>query len=485
MIDGESAVPEPVVLDWPAADCEAAFLGLRSWPHRLWLDSARADTRLGRYSFVAADPIATFTAEVGDASAIERLRQALASVASQPMPGLPPFQGGWAGLLSYDLGRVLEPHPPPRFDEFRLPAVQLGLYDTVVAVDHHTGRGWIIAQGWPHAGARRRDQAARRAQAVLQQISQPPPEPKPGGAGQGARLPIQKLAPQHDVGRLPGLTSTFSAEGYRTMVERAIEYVHAGDVFQVNLAQRLLAPRTSDAETLYRRLRQCNPAPFAGFFDWGAGQILSASPERFLQLADRWVETRPIKGTRTRTGWPEADLFRADELRTNPKDRAENVMIVDLLRNDLARVCTAESVRVESLCQLETYAYVQHLVSEVRGQLAPGHDVTDLLAATFPGGSITGAPKPRALAIISELEPTARGAYCGALGYITPDGRMDTNILIRTMTLKDGWIQIPVGGGIVAESRSGDEYQETWHKAEGMLRALAPEAPRDGKACEP
>jgi para-aminobenzoate synthetase component 1 len=220
------------------------------------------------------------------------------------------------------------------------------------------------------------------------------------------------------------------------------------------------------------RLRRRNPATFAGYFDVGDFQIVSASPERFLRVRDGQVEARPIKGTRQRTDMPEADLFAGDDLQHSEKDQAENVMIVDLLRNDISRVCRPESVTVTQLCQLETYRYVQHLVSAVRGRLAPGRGPLDLVRAAFPGGSITGAPKVRAMEIIAELEPTARGPYCGSLGYLGFDGSLDLSILIRTITAGRGWWQLPVGGGIVAQSVPEREYEETWHKAAGLIRAL-------------
>ena len=270
----------------------------------------------------------------------------------------------------------------------------------------------------------------------------------------------------------PRLTSNFSAIQYIDTVARAIEYIRAGDIFQVNLSQRLLCPAADDSVSLYLRLRERNPAPLAGYFDLGEFQIVSASPERFLSVADRQVEARPIKGTRRRTAHPEADLYAGDDLRQSEKDNAENVMIVDLLRNDLSRVCRPESVVVSELCRLEVYEFVQHLVSVVQGELADGIGPLDLLRAAFPGGSITGAPKIRAMQIIAELEPTARGAYCGCLGYLGFDGSMDTNILIRTITAGRGWWQMPVGGGIVAQSDPQREYEETWHKAEGLLRAI-------------
>jgi para-aminobenzoate synthetase component 1 len=219
-------------------------------------------------------------------------------------------------------------------------------------------------------------------------------------------------------------------------------------------------------------LRRCNPAPFAGYFDLGEFQIVSASPERFLKVTAGAVETRPIKGTRPRFADPAADRRAADELCRSEKDRAENVMIVDLLRNDLGRVCRPRSVRVNQLCRLESYEHVHHLVSSVRGRLREECGPIDLVRAAFPGGSITGAPKVRAMEIIAEMEPVARGAYCGSLGYLGFDGSMDLSILIRTITAGRGWWQAPVGGGIVAESVPEREYEETWHKAEGLVRAM-------------
>ncbi len=285
-------------------------------------------------------------------------------------------------------------------------------------------------------------------------------------------MPVSQLAKSWPAPGLAGLLSNFSRDDYLRAVARAIEYIYAGDVFQVNLSQRLLYPATGDPLELYLRLRERNPAPFAGYFAHDDWVVASASPERFVCVNDGEVETRPIKGTRSRRSGPEADLFTRDELRESEKDQAENVMIVDLLRNDLSRVCAPGSVRVPELCRVETYETVQHLVSEVRGRLAGGKSAWDLLRAVFPGGSITGAPKVRSMEIIAELEPTARGPYCGSLFYVGYNGEADSSILIRTFTIRNGWIQCPVGGGIVAQSDPAAEYEETLVKAEGMLRAL-------------
>jgi len=455
----------------PAPEPEAAFLRLSRQRHCLFLDSALPHPSLGRYSFLAADPFDFVSVPSPDAGAWAALERWQEVFRSQPVRGLPPFQGGAAGLFSYDLHRSLERIPPPRYDEFGVPVVAVGWYDVVLAFDHSAHRAWLVSQGFPELAAGRRAARARdRLEQFAAWLAAPPAAACPA-AGRDA-VPRELLAPQYPVPGHDRLTSNFSADGYRAAVQRAIDYVYAGDVFQVNLAQRLLHPATDDSVTLYQRLRRCNPAPFAGYFDLGEFQIISASPERFLRVQDGQVESRPIKGTRPRTKQPEADLFRGDELRQSEKDRAENVMIVDLLRNDLSRVCRPESVRVTQLCELEVYEFVQHLVSAISGQLLDGRSPLDLLRAAFPGGSITGAPKVRAMEIIAELEPTARGPYCGSLGYLGFDGALDLSILIRTITAGRGWWQAPVGGGIVAQSVPQRELEETWHKAAGLLDAL-------------
>lgn len=457
----------------PVPDTESLFRRLWSRPHCVFLDSARRENELGRYSFLAADPFDFLEARADERGTLERLAERIARFVSPTVPGLPPFQGGAAGLFSYDLGRQLERLPTPEFDEFEVPCLAVGLYDVVIACDHAENRAWIISQGWPETDPARRAQRAReRAAEMRAWLTTGDDQPARVVTSAIRTLSVGELAPQYSVGGMPGLTSNFSRTGYLDAVARASEYIRAGDIFQVNLAQRLLYPAADHVAELYLRLRRRNPATFAAYFDLGDVQIASASPERFLRVAEHRVEARPIKGTRRRSSSPEADLFTADELRASDKDRAENVMIVDLLRNDLSRVCRPESVRVTELCRLELYEFVQHLVSVVEGELQPNRTALDLLRAAFPGGSITGAPKVRAMEIIAELERVARGPYCGALGYLGFDGAFDANILIRTVTAARGWWQLPVGGGIVAQSVPEREYVETWDKAEGMLRAL-------------
>lgn len=486
----------PLVEELPASlEAWEAALHLAHWDRLLFLDSAALDSPLGRYSFVAADPFAGFVCErFGGSDPFSQLNEYLARYPTESLPGLPPFQGGAAGLFGYDLCHHVERLPRPRHDEFNVPELVVGLYDWVLAFDHQEERTWIISTGFPETSpARRRDRAARRLREVRAAIT---------GGGTPRRSPVEspvrlsrsQLCPQFPLPGHPGVTSNFSPGDYRHAVARAVEYIHAGDCFQVNLSQRLLAPSTEHSLELYGRLRQHNAAPFAGYFDLGTFAVASASPERFLRvvpsplplspnMGERGrgegaeVTTRPIKGTRPRGTTPAEDDLLRQQLLDSPKDRAENVMIVDLLRNDLGRVCTYGSVRVEALCRLESYRHVHHLVSEVRGRLRPGVGPGNLLRATFPGGSVTGAPKVRAMEIIAELEPASRGPYCGCLGYIGFDGSMDLNLLIRTFTVGRGWVQFPVGGGIVADSTPEGEYEETLHKAEGLLRALPADLP--------
>jgi para-aminobenzoate synthetase component 1 len=448
-----------------------AFQRFSHLPHVVFFDSAAFDARLGRYSFVAADPFQwiEIPADGSDGlGALDQLCRRFHGMTAS-IPQLPPFQGGLAGLLSYDLNRSLERIALPRYQDFAIPAMAVGAYDVVLAFDHVADRAWLISQGFPETDSQARLERAKSRRDEFKHHLEC--TATPAAKLEASRLEIADIAPQFET-TVAGVTSTFSADAYRQAVRRAVEYIYAGDIFQVNLSQRLLHSASACSLDLYLRLRERNPAPYAGYLDLGDWQICSASPECFLTVRDGEVETRPIKGTRGRSHLPEADLFTGDDLSASEKDRAENVMIVDLMRNDLSRVCTADSVHVAQLCRLETYAFVKHLVSVVRGTLTPDRTPIDLLRASFPGGSITGAPKVHAMEIIAELEPTARGAYCGSLAYLGFDGQMDASILIRTITAGRGWWQLPVGGGIVAQSDPEDEYRETWHKARGLLKAI-------------
>ena len=452
----------------PAPDPVGVFRRLAQQPHCVFFDSALEYGELGRYSFVACDPFDWIAAPADGSDALGQLSAAMAPYQSETVEGLPPFQGGAAGLLGYELGRSLERLPKPRYDEFQSPAFAVGLYDVVIAYDHHLQRCWIISQGFPETTPRKRAQRANdRLAQIAALVESPLRESQP--FERGDVLPVDRLAPQHTIPNRPELSSDFSRADYLKAVTRAVEYIHAGDVFQVNLSQRLLTPLDESPVEIYLRLRRRNAAPFAGYLDLGSSRICSASPERFVSVRGRQVETRPIKGTRRRTDDAARDREQAEQLLAHPKDRSENVMIVDLLRNDLSRVCEPRSVRVPKLCGLESYRHVHHLVSVVEGQLSNEAEPIDLLRAAFPGGSITGAPKVRAMEIIAELEPTARGPYCGSLAYLGFNGTMDSSILIRTLVAARGWLQASVGGGIVADSDPESEYEETWHKAAGLF----------------
>ena len=446
----------------------AALDALRGLPWPMLLDSARADPRLGRWSYVAADPFLTLTSKDGRLMLGERsftgdpfavLQRALAHHPLDHDPGLPmPFQTGAMGWFGYDLAHHLERLPHPALDDLALPDLAVGFYDTLLAFDVLERRAWLLSSGWPEASPEA-SMHRRRARADALQLRL--------GAGREPAPPPERRGETR-------ISANFTRPAYEAAVQRVIDYILAGDIFQANLSQRFLAelPPGLDGWALYRRLRAGNPAPFAAYLATGAVEIVSASPERFLKLEGRQVETRPIKGTRPRGAVPEADRRLGEELLASEKDRAENVMIVDLLRNDLSRVCRDHTVLTPEICVLESFATVHHLVSTVTGELRPGLDAVDLLRATFPGGSITGAPKIRAMEIIAELEPTRRGPYCGAIGWLGGDGWMDTSITIRTYALKDGKVAFQAGGGIVADSDPAAEYEETLDKARALIAAL-------------
>ncbi len=453
---------------WSPAD---ALRQVARLPHALLLESSLRMTNLGRYSFLMADPVQWFEVPVAAVNQQSDLFKPLEDVArafqQQTVEGLPPFQGGIAGLISYDANRAFENIPSPTYNEFRTPAIAFGVYDVVLAFDHVANRSFLLSNGFPETDTENRKKLAiERLEFFWELLHNEPVE-----HDDVEFLQQPEICPQHTIERLVDVSSNFSEPQYLEAVQKAIEYIHAGDVFQVNIAQRLLRRQQFSSLQLYQNLRQRNAAPFSAYFDLDRTQIVSASPERFVSVLDGFVETRPIKGTRRRTRYPEVDLNTSIQLQTSEKDRAENIMIVDLMRNDLSRVCTDHSIQVRDLCKVEAYESVLHLVSSITGELQPNKTVFDLLRASFPGGSITGAPKVRAMEIIAELEPVARGAYCGSLGYIGFNGNADFNILIRTITVANGWWQIPVGGGIVADSNPTSEYDETWTKAASLLRA--------------
>ena len=480
----------------PPPDPLACSARVARLPYRILLDSAAAGTPVGRYSFLAADPAVLIrstgrhtervTLPGGErvrlaADALSAAREVLAPHTTLPIPGLPPFQAGAAGYIGYDWGSVFERLPAPRYDDLASPDVMLGVYDWVVAWDHAAGRAWIVSTGLPETGAAGRRRAAARLAFVRRQIAGPVPNdpawalppriaPRCQPAARAPSFPVVGV----ELGEAIGLRSSFTHAAYLDAVSRVRDYIVAGDIFQANISQRLEAPLTEPPWTLYCRLRALNPAPFAAYLDFDGVTIASASPERFVRLDDaRRVETRPIKGTRPRGIGPEHDAALGRALTESAKDRAENLMIVDLLRNDLSRVCVPGTVRVPELFTLERFATVHHLVSTVVGELAADADAVDLLASTFPGGSITGAPKIRAMEIIAEIEPSRRGVYCGAIGYLSTTGALDTSIVIRTYLALGGRVYFSVGGGIVADSDPEEEYRETLDKARALIAALA------------
>ncbi len=433
------------------------------------LDSARPDPRLGRHAFVACDPFQVLAA-TGRAVAVGERRFAanpwdvLAAEVGRfrldPHPGLPPFQGGAAGLFGYDLGRHLERLTEPGPDPLGFPEMLVGFFDTVVGFDRHRRLSWISSTGDPERGGRAREaRMSGRADALEAALEETPAAARPTFVP----VPAEAWNPDCERGT------------YEDKVARVIEYIRAGDVYQANLSRRYAATTAADFDplALYGALRTLNPAPFAAYLSVGGNVLLSASPERFLKLDQNRVETRPIKGTRPRCDDPDADARLARELLDSEKDRAENLMIVDLLRNDISRVCLAGTVKVPELFVLESYATVHHLVSTVVGRIEPGAGPVDLLKACFPGGSITGAPKIRAMEIIAELEPQRRGPFFGSVGYIGFDGAMDTNLTIRTLVWRENLLALQVGGGIVADSNPAAEYEETLTKAKALFAAAA------------
>jgi para-aminobenzoate synthetase component 1 len=426
----------------------------RAWP--VFLDSGRPASTLGRYDILTADPRVTLVSR-GDQTEIRDARGvrtspadplALLDAALGPrrprIPGLP-FWGGAIGYFAYDLARRLERLPSVAEDAEGIPDMAVGIYDWALVVDHARSRSRLVAQDSACL-----DEAFGRLIRALSGA-----DPAPGV--------FRVLAPAR---------SNLSRAQYLSALDLIRHYLHEGDCYQVNFAQRFAAPAQGDAWQAYKGLRRLNPAPFGAYLATPDCRILCSSPERFLCVRGDRVETKPIKGTRARGLHPAEDLKLAESLRHSAKDRAENLMIVDLLRNDLGKVCAIGSVHVPTLFEVESYTRVHHLVSTVRGRLAEGRNAVDLLRACFPGGSVTGAPKLRAMEIIEELEPHRRGVYCGAIGYLGYDGAMDTNIVIRTLVHSAGVIRLWAGGGIVADSDPEAEYRETYDKAAPLLELL-------------
>ncbi len=423
----------------------------------VFLDSGSPYSNQGRYDIFAAEPVCTLVTH-GDITEITRNGAAIKSTENPfdlvkqqlgQFPGFKlddniPFNGGAIGYFSYDLARRLEDLPSIAQDAEHIPEMAVGIYEWAVIVDHHQQKSYLVGhcdqQHW---------------QDLIQQFS---------------RLPVNQ---DHPVFKVVGeIKSNMEKDAYVHAFNRIKHYLREGDCYQVNLAQRFVASCEGDPWTAYQTLRKLNAAPFSCYLNLPEVQILSSSPERFLKLTDGVVETKPIKGTRPRKPDYAEDQQQIKNLKASNKDRAENLMIVDLLRNDISKTCKSGSVKVPMLFDVESYATVHHLVSTVTGILADNQHALDLLKSCFPGGSITGAPKIRAMEIIEELEPNRRGVYCGAIGYIGFNGNMDTNIAIRTLVHSENTIRFWAGGGIVNDSVAEEEYQESFDKAAAMLDLL-------------
>ena len=435
-----------------STDVRSYFQAIRHLPWACWLDSGLEHGDQHRFDVLVADPFKTLVFRDGEAWVSDRqgnvqrsdrlplvLLRELLGRKTTPAEGVP-FSGGAVGYFSYDFGVRQELGEP--VENGTMPEIALGLYDWAIVVDHLQQGAWLVAQG-------RDPETGNSWVPLLQQIESSLAEP----------------LPEYNAGIEAQPVSNLTREAYATAFRRIQHYLREGDCYQVNFAQAFRVPFKGDPWRLYQTMRAQNPAPYGAYLQLPFGQVLSSSPEQFLGLWERQAITRPIKGTRPRSADPQLDNRLAQALRDSAKERAENLMIVDLLRNDLGRVCVPGTIQVPELFKVERYPTVHHLVSTVTGELRQGEDAVSLLQACFPGGSITGAPKHRAMEIIRELEQEPRGVYCGSIGWIGFDGNMGTNIAIRTLVLRDGTATYWAGGGIVADSEEEAEYQESLDKA--------------------
>jgi anthranilate synthase component I len=441
-------------------DCEtpvSAFLKLRGAGPAFLLESAEQGQRVGRWSFIGYRPrhvVRWSLADGGDpyalaAAEVERHRQA-------PLPGLPPFAGGAVGFFGYDCVRAVESLPAPNPDPVGLPDLALMLTDALVAFDHLKHTVTILANAY--VGEEGVEAGYDRARRVIAEVRERLAGPLPRSDG--------------NIGAEPEFEPNMPRETFEAMVARIVEYIHAGDAYQVVPSQRWTADVDVDAFSVYRGLRAVNPSPYMYFLDFEEFQIVGASPEPLVTVTGRRATTRPIAGTRPRGGDVEQDEAIAQDLLADEKERAEHVMLVDLGRNDLGRVCEYGTVEVETFMAVETYSHLIHIVSQVAGRLRPEVGPMDVLRSILPAGTLSGAPKVRAMEIIDELEPVKRGAYGGAVGYLSYTGELDTCICIRTVVLKDGVAHMQAGGGTVADARPDYEYEESRNKARAVARAI-------------
>ena len=451
----------------PWIDPFDAFVLLKRDEPSFLLESLGGDTNTSRYSFIGTSPkiiiknkgnkteiVYTNSAGAIDVDPLRTIREILKRKEVISPKNLPPFAGGAVGYFGYDMVHLFEKLPRQTQDDLQLPDMVLMIVDIIVAFDHLEKRGWIIVVS--DGDAEIDDGYREWIEEIERRIRKGLVFQYPGRSGLKIKI-------------VPNLTR----KEYKDMVRRCKEYISSGDIFQANLSQRLSARiKGVDPLSLYRVLRGVNPSPFSAFIDTGDMQLVSSSPERLVRLYQGLIETRPIAGTRPRGKDQAENELLQKELLASEKERAEHIMLVDLERNDIGRVCRYGSIKVDEFMTLESYSHVTHIVSNVIGNIEPNQDAFDLIKAVFPGGTITGVPKIRCMEIIDELEPTTRGPYTGSIGYLSYTGDMDLNIIIRTFIIKDGWAHMQVGAGIVADSDPEREYYETLYKAEALLKTL-------------
>jgi aminodeoxychorismate synthase component I len=473
----EGDIP-PLYLEIPFIEPYKVYEILRG-PGSMLLESVKGPMNIARYSFICIEPFSEYRIRDGketlrhkgentvelSGKPLKTLRALISRYSQRPAPGLPPFQGGAAGLLCYDFVRYLERVPQSTQNDLGVPDAHIYFYDRLVAFDHKEHKAWAVSA--PGARAEEADdleaaydkasEAIMRFKRDISLINDTHHHVYP------EKLHTTQGEIKHDV----------TGQQYIEMVRRVKEYIAEGDIFQANLSLRLSADiGDTDPWQLYLTLREINPSPFAGYLDFGEYVIASSSPERLVRVNQGMIDTRPIAGTRPRGQSAGEDDRMREDLLLSEKERAEHIMLIDLERNDLGRVCDYGSINVDELMITEDYSHVMHIVSNVRGRLAKGKDMLDAIRAAFPGGTITGVPKVRCMEIIDELEDLRRGPYTGSFGYLGYSGNMDLNIVIRTFTVKDGRATVQAGAGIVADSDPEHEYRESLKKAEALIRTL-------------
>jgi para-aminobenzoate synthetase component I len=453
-----------------------------AYPYSFLLDSGMAPESLGRFSFIGIEPFMIFSSK-GRNIKIDRqgwkksftgnpfyvLKDLLGEYRSDFRDAGLPFWGGAAGWFSYDMKHFLEDLPDTAPDDLNIPDCEVAFYDAALVFDNLKKKAHISSSGFPEKGRKRILRAGARLDNIKSRLESLERNGENNGEARG----------KYSTGELK---SNFTRDEYTLAVRKIQEYIKKGDVYQVNLSQRFSAETDADPFSVYTFLRNINPAPFAAYLNFGDVKIASASPERFIKVENKNIETRPIKGTRPRGKNEREDIILKKDLVGSVKDRAENLMIVDLERNDLGRICKYGSVKVNEFMTCEEFPTVFHLTSNIKGRIRDKIDAIDVLANCFPGGSITGAPKIRAMEIIEELETVKRSVYTGAIGYIGFNGDMDTSIVIRTLVFHEGKVCFSVGGGIVHDSVPEKEYEETLHKARALIEAIANERTQNAKS---